>query len=142
MQSELVSQQKRLSKQAASAERYEELALTLADIKQQLAIQQLYQAKHTQQQQRIAHERSTNEVSALQASYETLKAKQDKLAAHINQEQWLKDDAQSAHYQQQLSYQQSEHQLSATKSQLSATAQQLASLDQQREQAVAEIESI
>ncbi|AAZ18187.1 condensin subunit Smc [Psychrobacter arcticus 273-4] len=142
MQSELVSQQKRLSKQAASAERYEELALTLADIKQQLAIQQLYQAKHNQQQQRIVHESSTNEVSALQASHETLKAKQDKLAAHINQEQWLKDDAQSAHYKQQLSYQQSEHQLSATKSQLSATALQLASLDQQCVQAVAEIECL
>jgi len=68
MQSELVSQQKRLSKQAASAERYEELALTLADIKQQLAIQQLYQAKHHQQQQKIAHERSVSEVAVLQAS--------------------------------------------------------------------------
>ncbi|WP_227690129.1 AAA family ATPase [Psychrobacter cibarius] len=139
MQSELVSQQKRLSKQAASAERYEELALTLADIKQQLAIQQLYQAKHTQQQQKIAHERIATEVSTLQANYDTLKAKQDKLAAHINQEQWLKDDAQSNHYQQQLSYQQAEHQLSDVKSQLTATAQQLASLDQQRKQAVDEI---
>ena len=142
MQSELVSQQKRLSKQAASAERYEELALTLADIKQQLAIQQLYQAKHTQQQQKIAHERSANEVATLQASYETLKAKQDKLAAHINQEQWLKDDAQSAHYQQQLSYQQAQHQLSDAKSQLTTIEQQLASLDQQREQASEEIERL
>ena len=139
MQSELVSQQKRLSKQAASAERYEELALTLADIKQQLAIQQLYQAKHTQQQQKIAHERSATEVSTLQANYDTLKSKQDKLAAHINQEQWLKDDAQSNHYQQQLSYQQAEHQLGDTKSQLTAIEQQLASLDQQRKQAVDEI---
>lgn len=139
MQSELVSQQKRLSKQAASAERYEELALTLADIKQQLAIQQLYQAKHTQQQQKIAHERSATEVSTLQANYDTLKAKQDKLAVHINQEQWLKDDAQSAHYQQQLSYQQAEHQLGDAKSQLTAIEQQLASLDQQRQQAVDEI---
>lgn len=139
MQSELVSQQKRLSKQAASAELYEELALTLADIKQQLAIQQLYQAKHTQQQQKIAHERSATEVSTLQANYDTLKAKQDKLAAHINQEQWLKDDAQSAHYQQQLSYQQAEHQLSDAKSQLTAIEQQLANLDQQRKQAVDEI---
>lgn len=139
MQSELVSQQKRLSKQAASAERYEELALTLADIKQQLAIQQLYQAKHTQQQQKIAHERSATEVSTLQANYDTLKAKQDKLAAHINQEQWLKDDAQSSHYQQQLSYQQAEHQLGDAKSQLTAIEQQLASLDQQRQQAVDEI---
>ena len=139
MQSELVSQQKRLSKQAASAERYEELALALADIKQQLAIQQLYQAKHTQQQQKIAHERSATEVSTLQANYETLKAKQDKLAAHINQEQWLKDDAQSNHYQQQLSYQQAEHQLGDAKSQLTAIEQQLASLDQQRQQAVDEI---
>ncbi|MFZ3075445.1 MAG: AAA family ATPase [Psychrobacter glacincola] len=142
MQSELVSQQKRLSKQAASAERYEELALTLADIKQQLAIQQLYQAKHTQQQQKIAHERSANEVATLQASYETLKAKQDKLAAHINQEQWLKDDAQSAHYQQQLSYQQAEHQLSDAKSQLTTIEQQLASLDQQREQVAHEIDEL
>ncbi len=139
MQSELVSQQKRLSKQAASAERYEELALTLADIKQQLAIQQLYQAKHTQQQQKIAHERSATEVSTLQANYDTLKAKQDKLAAHINQEQWLKDDAQSSHYQHQLSYQQAEHQLSDAKSQLTAIEQQLASLEQQRQQAVDEI---
>ena len=142
MQSELVSQQKRLSKQAASAERYEELALMLADIKQQLAIQQLYQAKHTQQQQKIAHERSATEVSTLQANYDTLKAKQDKLAAHINQEQWLKDDAQSSHYQQQLSYQQAEHQLSDAKSQLTAIEQQLASLDQQRAQAVGEIDRL
>ena len=142
MQSELVSQQKRLAKQAASAERYEELALTLADIKQQLAIQQLYQAKHHQQQQKIAHERSANEVATLQASYETLKAKQDKLAAHINQEQWLKDDAQSNHYQQQLSYQQAEHELSDAKSQLNAIEQQLTSLEQQRKQAVSEIERL
>jgi len=142
MQSELVSQQKRLSKQAASAERYEELALALADIKQQLAIQQLYQAKHNQQQQKIAHERSANEVATLQASYESLKAKQDKLAAHINQEQWLKDDAQSAHYQQQLSYQQAEHELSDAKSQLNVIAQQLTSLEQQRQQAVDEIERL
>jgi len=142
MQSELVSQQKRLSKQAASAERYEELALMLADIKQQLAIQQLYQAKHHQQQQKIAHERSANKVAVLQASYETLKAKQDKLAAHINQEQWLKDDAQSNHYQQQLSYQQAEHELSDAKSQLNVIAQQLTSLEQQRQQAVSEIERL
>ena len=142
MQSELVSQQKRLSKQAASAERYEELALALADIKQQLAIQQLYQAKHNQQQQKIAHERSANKVATLQASYETLKAKQDKLSAHINQEQWLKDDAQSSHYQQQLSYQQAEHELSDAKSELNAIAQQLTSLEQQRQQAVAEIDRL
>ena len=142
MQSELVSQQKRLSKQAESAQRYEELALTLADIKQQLAIQQLYQAKHNQQQQKIAHERSANEVATLQASYETLKAKQDKLAAHINQEQWLKDDAQSSHYQQQLSYQQAEHELSDAKSQLNVIEQLLTSLEQQRQQAVDEIERL
>ena len=142
MQSELVSQQKRLSKQAASAERYEELALALANIKQQLAIQQLYQAKHNQQQQKIAHERSANKVATLQASYETLKAKQDKLAAHINQEQWLKDDAQSSHYQQQLSYQQAEHELSDAKSQLNVIAQQLTSLEQQRQQVVTEIERL
>ena len=142
MQSELVSQQKRLSKQAEGAQRYEALALTLADIKQQLAIQQLYQAKHNQQQQKIAHERSAVEVATLQASYETLKATQDKLAAHINQEQWIKDDAQSAHYQQQLSHQQVQHQLSDIQSQLMAIKQQLDSLDQQRKQAVDEIEQL
>ena len=142
MQSELVSQKKRLSKQAASAERYEELALTLADIKQQLAIQQLYQAKHSQQQQKIAHEHSAAGVSTLQDHYDTLKAKQDKLAANINQEQWLKDDAQSSHYQQQLSYQQAEHQLSEAKSQLTTIEQQLSSLEQQRKQAVDEIERL
>ena len=142
MQSELVSQQKRLSKQAASAERYKELALTLADIKQQLAIQQLYQAKHSQQQQKRAHEQSCAETARLQAQYEDLKAKQDKLTAHINQEQWLKDDAQSRHYQQQLNYQNAEHALNDAKSQLASLAQQMSSLAQQREQAVNEIERI
>ena len=142
MQSELVRQQKTLSRQATSAQRHEELALTIADIKQQLAIQQLYQAKHTQQQQKIAHERSTVEVATLQAQYEALKTKQDKLAAHINQEQWLKDEAQSTHYQQQLSHQQAVHQLDDATSKLAAIEQQLASLDQQREQATSEIDKL
>ncbi|AMT96029.1 MULTISPECIES: AAA family ATPase [Psychrobacter] len=142
MQSELVRQQKTLSKQAANAQRYEEIALTLADIKQQLSIQQLYQAKHNQQQQKIAHERSAADVATLQASYEALKAKQDKLTAHINQEQWLKDDAQSAHYEQQLAHQKAEHQLSDATSQLTAIKQQLTSLDQQREQALSEMDRL
>lgn len=142
MQSELVRQQKTLSKQAANAQRYEEMALTLADIKQQLSIQQLYQAKHNQQQQKIAHERSAADVTTLQASYEALKAKQDKLGAQINQEQWLKDDAQSAHYEQQLAHQKAEHQLSDATSQLTAIKQQLTSLDQQREQALSEIDRL
>jgi len=142
MQSELLRQQKTLSKQAASAQRYEELALTLADIEQQLAIQQLYQAKQTHQQQKVAHERSATEVSTLQADYDTLKAQQDKLTARINQEQWLKDDAQSAHYQQQLSYQQAEHQLSDAKSQLTTIEQQLSGLAQQRAQSLADIERL
>ncbi|MDN3452151.1 MULTISPECIES: AAA family ATPase [unclassified Psychrobacter] len=142
MQSELLRQQKSLSKQAASAQRYEELALTRADIEQQLAIQQLYQAKQTHQQQKIAHERSATEVSRLQADYDTLKAQQDKLTVRINQEQWLKDDAQSAHYQQQLGYQQAEHKLSDAKSQLMAIEQQLSGLTQQREQSLADIERL
>ncbi|MGE6244796.1 AAA family ATPase [Psychrobacter proteolyticus] len=142
MQSELLRQQKSLSKQAASAQRYEELALKLADIEQQLAIQQLYQAKQTHQQQKVAHERSAAEVSSLQADYDTLKAQQDKLTARINQEQWLKDDAQSAHYQQQLGYQQAEHKLSDAKSQLTAIEQQLSGLAQQRDQSLADIERL
>ncbi|MGB6826235.1 AAA family ATPase [Psychrobacter sp.] len=142
MQSELLRQQKTLSKQAASAQRYEELALTLADIEQQLAIQQLYQAKQTHQQQKVAHERSATEVSTLQADYDTLKAQQDKLTARINQEQWLKDDAQSAHYQQQLGYQQAEHKLSDAKSQLATIEQQLFGLAQQRDQSLADIERL
>jgi len=142
MQSELLRQQKTLSKQAASAQRYEELALTLADIEQQLAIQQLYQAKQTHQQQKVAHERSATEVSTLQVDYDTLKAQQDKLTARINQEQWLKDDAQSAHYQQQLGYQQAEHKLSDAKSQLVTIEQQLSGLAQQRVQSLADIERL
>ena len=142
MQSELLRQQKTLSKQAASAQRYEELALTLADIEQQLAIQQLYQAKQTHQQQKVAHERNATEVSTLQADYDTLKAQQDKLTARINQEQWLKDDAQSAHYQQQLGYQQAEHKLSDAKSQLATIEQQLSDLAQQRAQSLADIERL
>ncbi|MGP4846715.1 hypothetical protein ACTXGQ_21570, partial [Marinobacter sp. 1Y8] len=119
-----------------------ELALTLADIEQQLTIQQLYQAKQTHQQQKVAHERSAAEVSTLQADYDTLKAQQDKLIARINQEQWLKDDAQSAHYQQQLGYQQAEHQLSDAKSQLTTIEQQLSGLAQQRVQSLADIERL
>ncbi|WP_201570269.1 AAA family ATPase [Psychrobacter nivimaris] len=142
MQSELLRQQKTLSKQAASAQRYEELALTLADIEQQLAIQQLYQAKQTHQQQKVAHERSATEVSSLQADYDTLKAQQDKLTARINQEQWLKDDAQSAHYQQQLGYQQAEHKLSDAKAQLVTIEQQLSGLAQQRMQSLTDIEQL
>ncbi len=142
MQSELLRQQKTLSKQAASAQRYEEISLSLADIEQQLAIQQLYQAKQQQHQQKIAHERSTAEVSTLQADYDTLKAKQDKLTARINQEQWLKDDAQSAHYEQQLGYQTAEHQLSDATAQLAAIEQQLSHLAQQREQSLADIERL
>ncbi len=142
MQSELLRQHKTLSKQAASAQRYEELALILADIEQQLAIQQLYQAKQTHQQQKVAHERSAAEVSSLQADYDTLKAQQDKLTARINQEQWLKDDAQSAHYQQQLGYQQAEHKLNDAKSQLATIEQQLSGLAQQREQSLADIERL
>jgi len=142
MQSELLRQQKTLSKQAASAQRYEEISLNLADIEQQLAIQQLYQAKHNQQQQKIAHQRSTAEVSTLQADYDTLKAQQDKLTTRINQEQWLKDDAQSAHYEQQLSYQNAEHQLGDATSQLMAIEQQLSHLAQQREQALTDTQHL
>ena len=142
MQSELLRQQKTLSKQAASAQRYEEISLSLADIEQQLAVQQLYQAKQQHQQQKIIHERSAAEVSTLQADYDTLKAKQDKLTARINQEQWLKDDAQSAHYEQQLSYQNAEHQLSDATAQLAAIEQQLSHLAQQRQQSLADIERL
>jgi chromosome segregation protein len=142
MQSELERQQKTLAKQANSAQRYNELTETLADIQQQLAIQQLYQAKHTQQQHKVEHERSATAVTTLQADYEILKAKQDKLTAQINQEQWLKDDTQSEHYQQQLSYQQAEYQLNDGQAQLTQIKQQLASLDEQREQVVAEIDNL
>lgn len=142
MQSELVRQKKTLSKQAASAQRYKELTVALADIKQQLAIQHLYQAKQTQQQHKIAHERSATSVAQLQAGYETLKAKHDKLTALINQEQWLKDDAQSIHYQQQLSYQQAEQQLNNAQAQIDQIEQQLIDLDIQRQQTNAEIDTL
>ncbi|WP_201526428.1 AAA family ATPase [Psychrobacter frigidicola] len=142
MQSEMERQQKTLSKQATSAQRYKEITASLADIKQQLAIQRLYQAKHTQQQHKVEHGRSAIAVTELQVNYEDLKVKQDKLTAHINQQQWLKDNAQSAHYQQQLSYQQAKHQLGDGQAQLSQIEQQLASLLQQREQAIAEIEKL
>lgn len=142
MQSEMERQQKTLSKQAASAQRYHELNATLADIKQQLAIQQLYQAKHTQQQHKVEHERSVMQVVALQTNYEQLKAKQDKLTTQINQEQWLKDDAQSAHYEQQLGYQQAEHQLNDNQAQITQIEQQLANVLQQQAQASAEIDTL
>ena len=137
MQSELLRQQRHCSQQRA--QRYE-ISLKLADIEQQLAIQ-LYQAKQRQHQQKIAHERSTAEVSTLQADYDTLKAKQDKLTARINQEQWLKDDAQSAHYDSSW-LRTAEHQLSDATAQLAAIEQQLSHLAQQREQSLADIERL
>ncbi len=142
MQSELTRQQKTLTKQADSAQRYQELALTIADIRQQLSIQQLYQAKQNQQQQKQAHAKSMASVTMLQANYDALKAKQDKLSAHINQEQWLKDDAQSAHYQQQLELQQAEQQLQNVQAQLEQTEQQLIQLERQRQQDGAEMTSL
>ncbi|WP_352336680.1 AAA family ATPase [Psychrobacter sp. 16-MNA-CIBAN-0192] len=142
MQSEMERQQKTLSKQAASAQRYHELSESLADIQQKLAIQQLYQAKHTQQQQKLAHEQSASDVAVLQADYQQLKAKQDKLTVHINQEQWLKDDAQSAHYEQQLHYQQAEYQLNDVKTQLATLEHQYSQAKQQRNQAETEIATL
>src|SRR5699024_10595956 len=131
MQSEMARQQKSLVKQAASAQRYHELSESLADIEQQLAIQQLYQAKHTQQQQKLAHDQSASDVALFRTKYQQLKAKQDKLTSHINQEQWLKDDAQSAHYEQQLHYQQAEYQLNDVNTQLAALEQQFSQANQQ-----------
>ena len=142
MQSELVRQQKSLARQATSAERYEALTLSIADVQQQLAIQQLYQAKHAQQQQRQAYNNSTATVSKLQTDYERIKAKLDKLSAHINQEQWLKDEAQSTYYQQQLELQQAEQQLQSVQAQLEQADQQLINLDIQRQQADAESVSL
>lgn len=142
MQSELMRQQKILARQATSAQRYNELNETLADIKQQLAIQQLYQAKQAQQQHKSAYEQSAAKVKELQAHYEQLKTKQDKLSAQINQEQWLKDEAQSAYYQQQLSYQQSEYQLNDITVKLTTIDQQLNDLKQQRQQSISEIETL
>ena len=138
MQSELVRQQKSLARQATSAERHAALTLSIADTQQQLAIQQLYQAKHTQQQQRQAYNNSTATVSTLQTDYERIKAKLDRLAVHINQEQWLKDEAQSTYYQRQLELQQAEQQLQSVQAQLEQVDQQLINLDTQRQQADAE----
>ena len=135
MQSELIRQQKSLARQATSAERHAALTLSIADVQQQLAIQQLYQAKQAQQQQKQTHVNSVTTVSTLQADYERIKDKQDKLSVHINQEQWLKDEVQSTYYQQQLELQQAEQQLQNVQAQLEQADQQLINLDTQRQQA-------
>ena len=135
MQSELIRQQKSLARQATSAERHAALTLSIADVQQQLAIQQLYQAKQAQQQQKQAHDNSVTIVSTLQVDYERIKDKQDKLAVLINQEQWLKDEVQSTYYQQQLELQQAEQQLQNVQAQLEQADQQLINLDTQRQQA-------
>jgi len=142
MQSELVRQQKSLARQATSAQRYNELNETLADIKQQLAIQQLYQAKQAQLQHKSNYERSDLALKKLQADHEQLKHKQDKLSTQINQEQWLKDEAQSAHYQQQLSYQQTEYELNDITAKATAIKQQLVDLERQRQQSTDELDRL
>ena len=142
MQSELVRQHKTLSKQATSAERYQALNETLAEVEQQLAIQQLYQAKQHQQQQKQHYDLSTAQLTTLQSAYESIKVKQEQLTATINQEQWLKDEAQSKHYEQQLSYQQAEHRLNDSKAKSTQIQQQLTSLEAKHRQALDEIETL
>ncbi|WP_367104590.1 AAA family ATPase [uncultured Psychrobacter sp.] len=142
MQSELLRQQKSLSKQAANAKRYQALTESLADIQQQLAIQELYQAKAAQLEQKQQHESTSVAVAGLQSDYDALKNKQDKLSAQINQEQWLKDDAQSTHYQQQLNYQKAEHQFNDMQAKIEQIQAQLSSLAQQKSQAVTQIEQL
>lgn len=139
MQSEMTRHQKRLAKQAASAQQHQVLSAQLADIQQQLAIQQLYQAKAAQLQQKAAHDDSAQQVTLLQGHYEQLKAKQDKLTARINQEQWLKDDAQSAHYEQQLHYQKAEQQWQNLQTAHTQTQQQLSDNQQQQRQLATEM---
>ena len=142
MQSELVRQHKTLSKQATSAERYQALNETLAEVEQQLAIQQLYQAKQHQQQQKQHYDLSTAQLTTLQSAYESIKVKQEQLTATINQEQWLKDEAQSKHYEQQLSYQQAEHRLNDSEAKSTQIQQQLTSLEAKHRQALDEIETL
>ncbi len=142
MQSELLRQQKTLLKQASIAERYQALTQMQADTQQQLAIQQLYQAKEAQQKIKLQHEKSSAKAAILQSDYDVLKAKQDKLNAQMNQEQWLKDEAQSAYHQQQLTYQQAAHQLSNAQATIAQTQEQLASIAEQSELALAESEQL
>lgn len=142
MQSELARQQKSLARQASSAQRYHELIETLADIKQQLAIQQLYQAKQAQLQHKSNYEHSDLTLKKLQADYEQLKHKQDKLSTQINQEQWLKDEVQSAHYQQQLELQQAQYQLDDITTKLTVSEQQLTDLERQRQQSLVELDRL
>lgn len=139
MQSEMTRQQKRLAKQAASAQQHQQLSEQLTDVQQQLAIQQLYQAKEAQLKQKVAHDDCQNQLNARQADYERLKSKQDKLTAKINQEQWLKDDAQSVHYELQLDYQKAEQQWQSVQNEHTQTQQQLSHSQQQRQQIADEI---
>lgn len=107
---------------------------TLAEVEQQLAIQQLYQAKQHQQQQKQHYDLSTAQLTTLQSAYESIKVKQEQLTATINQEQWLKDEAQSKHYEQQLSYQQAEHRLNDSEAKSTQIQQQLTSLEAKHRQ--------
>lgn len=111
IEQELLKQQKNLSKQAQSAEQYAELKVQLASIDERLAVEQLYNAKHAQQQQSHAHTQLANKIDAARQDYEQQKSKLDKLNQQIAEEQWLKDDAREQLHQQQLAEQQYQHQL-------------------------------
>ncbi len=142
LQIELSRQQKSLAKQAASAERYQDLTLQIDAVKEKLAIQDWYHAKHHQHENKLALDAVSKQVMALQSEIDTLKAKQDLLDDKISQESWLKDRAQDKYHDLKLRHQQSNQALQALKDSEQQSRHQLARADEQYQQASRDIEQL
>ncbi len=142
LQSELSRQQKSLAKQAASAERYQDLIVQIDAVKEKLAIQEWYHAKHHQHENKLALDAISKEVIALQSEIETLKAKQNTLDDKISQVTWLKDDAQDKHHDIKLHHQQANQTLQSLKDTEQQSRHQLSRADDQHQQAHRDIEQL
>jgi len=142
LQSELSRQQKSLAKQAASAERYQDLTLQIDAVKEKLAIQEWYHAKHHQHENKLALDAISKKVSSFQSEIDTLKAKQELLDDKISQETWLKDRAQDKYHELKLRHQQSNQALQALKNSEQQSRHQLARADEQYQQASRDIEQL
>lgn len=142
LQSELSRQQKSLAKQAASAERYQDLNSQISVVKEKLAIQEWYQAKQQQHENKLALDAISKEVNKFQSEIETLKAKQNTLDDKISQVTWLKDRAQDKHHDIKLRHQQINQTLQALKDSEQQSSYQLSRADEQYQQASHDIEQL
>lgn len=131
LKSELEKQHKTLTRQAKTAQQYQDIKNQLAGLEQDMAIHQLLVAKQAEVQQQKHHEQLTQVVQNAQNELTTHSGKLSKLANRIAEHQWLKDDARDKLHDEQLKLQQAEHGLSQLNGRLSQMSDKQASIAEQ-----------